>query len=137
APATQAEQAQAPISVPQTGMQSFAPIVERVAPAVVNVSTTQLADRSETDDAGSPFGDVPPDSPMGQMLRRFFGNRGQFQQQQHAQQQKVHALGSGFIIDPSGYIVTNNHVVGKATDITITLNGGKQLKAKLVGRDPK
>ena len=134
APPVTAELAQAP--VPQTGVMSFAPIVERVAPAVVNVSTTQLADRSEEDDSSTPFGDVPPDSPMGQMLRRFFGNPGQFRQQR-APQAKVHALGSGFIIDPAGYVVTNNHVVGKATDITITLNDGQQLKGKLVGRDAK
>jgi serine protease Do len=136
APAPAVQLAQAPISVPSTGMQSFAPIVERVAPAVVNVSTTQLADQSESEDQATPFQDIPPDSPMGQMLRRFFGGPGQ-SRSQRGPQQKVHALGSGFIIDPSGYIVTNNHVVGKATDITITLNSGQQLKAKLVGRDPK
>ncbi|MBI1776125.1 MAG: DegQ family serine endoprotease [Proteobacteria bacterium] len=133
--------AQAPITVPATGMQSFAPIVERVAPAVVNVATTQLADRDQAEeDSGNPFQNVPPDSPMGEMLKRFFGGQGRgpmtrSMPQRH--QQKVHALGSGFIIDPMGYIATNNHVVGKASDITVTLNDGQQLKAKLIGRDPK
>lgn len=74
---------------------------------------------------------IPPNSPLGQMFRHFFNGQGQMRMA------PAHALGSGFIIDPAGYIVTNNHVVDHAHQIKVTLNDGQTYPAKVVGRDAK
>jgi serine protease Do len=106
--------------------ESFAPLVSRVKPAVVNIATTQLqtgANENETPDMPM----FPPGSPFGEMFRNMRPQR----------PEKLHALGSGFIVDPSGYVVTNNHVIGNATDISVTLQDGTILKGKLVGHDEK
>ena len=109
---------------------SFASLVKEVAPAVVNVSTTQKVQGGPMMDL--PFQDLPEDSPLRDFLKRFFnGQSGQG----HPMTQ--HSLGSGFVIDPSGYVVTNNHVIGTATEINVTLTDGKIYKAKLVGRDAR
>jgi serine protease Do len=113
---------------------SFADLVERVTPAVVNVSTVQ-----GTADAEQPRG-LPgmPEFPPGSPFEEFFK---QFQEQQRGarprQQEKQQAQGSGFIIDAAGYVVTNNHVIDGAEEITVTTHDGAKLEAKLVGRDPK
>ncbi len=88
---------------------SFAPLVKRVLPAVVNIAVT------ETVSAGELAAELPPelrDTPLGREFRRRFGNR----------REQMLGAGSGFIIDPSGIIVTNNHVVGHATKIIASLN---------------
>jgi len=118
-----------PISVPQPPkLPSFANLVAAVKPAVVNISTTQEVKSSKFQ--------LPEDSPLGDMLQQFLGPdwQKQFQQQN---QQPEHALGSGFIIDPSGYIVTNNHVIDDASDIQVTLSDGTTVAAHVVGRDSK
>jgi serine protease Do len=114
---------------------SFAPLIKEVAPAVVNVSTTQKVQGGPMMDM--PFQDLPEDSPFRQFFKHFFnGQPGQGDQGGQGGRTMVeHSLGSGFIIDPSGYVVTNNHVIGKATEISVTLTSGKSYKAKLVGRD--
>jgi serine protease Do len=97
-----------------------------VKTAVVNIATTEKveqADARQMPDFGFPQG-----SPFGDMFR-------QFQRNQRPQAQ--HALGSGFIVDPDGYIVTNNHVVDGATKITVTLTDGTTYPATVKGRDPK
>jgi len=117
---------------------SFAPLVKEVAPAVVNVSTTQKVQGGPMMDF--PFQDLPEDSPFREFFKRFFnGPMGPGGQGGKGGGRMVeqHSLGSGFIIDPSGYVVTNNHVVGKATDIDVTLTSGKSYKAKLIGRDQR
>ena len=96
-------------------------------PAVVNISTTQVA-RNPMFPGNEDQGNGPGD-PFQQFFRHFFGDvPHNFQ---------THSLGSGFIIREDGYIVTNNHVVDAATEITVKLQDGRQLPAKVVGRDQK
>src|SRR5882757_2313163 len=136
---------------------SFAPLVKRVMPTVVNVAVVQDVKMS-----GSPFGMGPggpeggdeggggddngpgpgpggggpgasgppgmPGDPFDQ-LRRYFG--------QGQREQKQHGLGSGVIVSADGYILTNNHVVGNAEDIHVTLMDKREFTAKVIGKDPK
>jgi serine protease Do len=102
--------------------ESFAPLVKRVLPAVVNISVT------ETVSGGEVLGELPPelrDTPLGREFRRRFGNR----------REQTIGAGSGFIIDPSGLIVTNNHVVGHADKIVVLLTDGTRLPARVIGTD--
>lgn len=109
---------------------SFSSLVKEVAPAVVNVSTTQKVEGGPMMDF--PYQDLPENSPFRDFFKRYFnGPMGQ------GRPMVQHSLGSGFIIDPSGYVVTNSHVVGSATQISVTLSDGKTYKAKLVGRDAR
>lgn len=121
--------------VPQAG---FAPLVAKVKPAVVQIATTEISqgDQGSQDDQDSPdmqqFQNLP--APFGDMLRQYFNHRGGNSGGGGVEQ---HALGSGFIIDPAGYIVTNNHVVDGAHDISVTLTDGNKYKGTVVGRDAK
>jgi serine protease Do len=111
---------------------SFADLAERVSPAVVNVSSTHvMADQG----VPLPFS-FPPGSPFEDFFRQFQGPQDQ-QGQQPRPERQVTSLGSGFIIDASGYIVTNNHVIDDAKDIEVTLTDGSEYPAKLIGTDPK
>jgi len=100
--------------------ESFAGLVTKVKSSVVNISTTQIVKESPL----IPF--FMPNSPFG----NFFGPMPQ-------KKMKIHALGSGFVIGKNGLILTNNHVVAKATSIKIKFGNGKVYNAKIVGRDPK
>jgi serine protease Do len=111
---------------------SFADLAERLSPAVVNITTTTNIARVE----GGPGPIVPEGSPFEDFFRDFMERQpGQGGPQQR--QRRSNALGSGFIISPDGYIVTNNHVIEQADEITIELYEGGELKAELVGRDPR
>ena len=102
---------------------SFADLAEKLMPSVVNISTTQtVVTRS------NPFPNFqfPPGSPFEDMFKEF----GTPQERQSS------ALGSGFIIDEKGIVVTNNHVIEGAEDIVVQVNGGKEFKAKVIGADP-
>lgn len=103
---------------------SFADLVERVSPAVVTVTV------EESSEPAKPFD--PEDLP--EPFRDFFNQFGQGRQFEQPQHNAV-AMGSGFIIDKSGYIVTNNHVVENARKITVKLADGREFEAKLVGAD--
>lgn len=105
----------------------FADLVTKVKPAVVNISTTEKPERS----ARPNVPDFPPGSPFEQFFRQFE------QQMERQNRQPRHALGSGFIIDPAGWIVTNNHVVAGASKIMVTLEDGSEHTASLKGRDEK
>ena len=106
---------------------SFADLVEKLTPAVVNIATSF---KSDTKPQESPFGELPPGSKPEEFYE-FFNRRG------GAPTQPITSLGSGFIIDPSGLVVTNNHVIADADEITVVLNDNSRLKAKIIGRDPK
>jgi len=121
---------------------SYAPIVARVKPAVVTI--TSEMDLSETDNENGPqspdFGNNPfsGNSPFDQFFRKFFGQNGiPFPPQQQPHGHFAEALGSGFIIDASGVIVTNNHVIAHSRKVTVTLDDGAKFPAKIVGHDAK
>lgn len=105
-------------------LPSFADLVQAVAPAVVNVSTETTLRGAEG--AEELFGDKD----LEQFFERFFGDDPQ-------RGLKRKSLGSGFIIDPSGLILTNYHVVEKADEVTVSMSDEKKFKARIIGRDPK
>jgi len=108
------------------GLPDFATLAKRVGPSVVNVSTTQV--RKAAADVPSPF---DGDDPMSQFWQRFFGGR------IPRGSQRQMGLGSGFIIDRNGTILTNYHVVDGAQKISVTLSDGKSYDAKVLGKDEK
>ena len=118
--------ASGPISVPVASSQmSFAPLVSKVKPAVVQITSLSggQAVRQDIPELEGPFGD---------MLRRYYEQQGRtFSTPQQR------ALGSGFIVDPAGYIVTNNHVIDGAREVSVTLSDGTEHRARVIGRDDK
>ena len=115
------------------GPENIADVAEQVIDAVVNISTSQKVDARMS---GLP--DLPPGSPMEEFFEEFFKNRrgGQGGDADRTPR-RVNSLGSGFIIDPSGFVVTNNHVIADADEINVILNDGTKLTAELVGKDGK
>jgi serine protease Do len=118
------------VSMDQSAIpESFSKLAETVSPAVVNISTVK------TIKGGGPvfrhFHQNPPgdQDPFNDFFDKFFGNEQQ-------REFKQRSLGSGFIIDKDGYIVTNNHVIDDADEIKVKLNSGKEYDAKIIGRDP-
>ena len=101
---------------------SFADLAEKLMPSVVNISSTQTI---KTSSNPFPF-QFPPGSPFEDMFKEF--NR--------PSERKATALGSGFIIDKKGIVVTNNHVIQGAEDIFVSVNGSQEYKAKVLGTDP-
>jgi len=119
---------EAPLVRDAGSKNSYAPIIQKVAPSVVKIFVT--SENSER----------PMSSPGSDFFRRFFGdqfgdNRGFGDEPNEPQLQ--HALGSGAIVSPDGYILTNNHVVKNAKEIKIALNDGRNLPAKVIGTDPE
>ncbi|RKZ36230.1 MAG: serine protease [Gammaproteobacteria bacterium] len=114
--------------------QSYADLVARIKPAVVNISTTARAP-TRGPMAGPQFR-FPPGSSFEDFFRRYF-EKPQGPGWNQAEQAPVRTLGSGFIIDSKGWVITNNHVVEGADEITVTLDDGTRLPAELKGRDPK
>jgi serine protease Do len=106
--------------------ESFADLAERLMPAVVNISTTQTVSQERTQN------NVPP--PFQDFFEDFLKR---FPQQEGQRPRKVSSLGSGFVIDPNGVIVTNNHVIEGADEIVVNFADGEKYDAKLIGRDPK
>ena len=110
------------LSFAKEGPTSFADLAEKLMPSVVNISTTQTVVTSTNP---FPF-QFPPGSPFEDLFKEF-GT---------PQERKASALGSGFIIDTSGIVVTNNHVIQGAEDILVRVDGNKEYKAKVLGSDP-
>lgn len=106
----------------------FAPVVKASLPAVVNISSTKVVKQRGQE---MPFMNDP-------FFEQFFGQNGgrQFRQQQPQRPTKEYALGSGVIVSPEGYILTNNHVVEGASDVTVDLSDKRHFTAKVVGTDP-
>jgi serine protease Do len=105
---------------------SFADLADKLLPTVVNISTSQTLKAPPQ----SAMPDLPPGSPLEDLFKNFLGPKSNTPRH-------VTSLGSGFIIDPSGYIVTNNHVIEDSDQITVSLQDGTQLPAKVIGRDTK
>ena len=106
---------------------SFADLVDRVAPAVVNISTTKEIQGGEA----FPMPQFPPGSPFEEFFKEFFDR------DRPQRPRRTFSLGSGFIIDPAGYVVTNNHVIADADEITVIMHDETEYKAEVVGRDTK
>jgi serine protease Do len=127
-------------TVEPTGeLTTFAPVVKRTAPAVVNIQSTTVIKansqqnrrrRGQQDDDQDDNGIL--NDPM---FRQFFGNMGPFNQVPRSRREQ--ALGSGVIVSPDGYILTNNHVVEGATELKVTLADRREMIAKVIGTDPQ
>jgi serine protease Do len=126
--------------------ESFADLAEEVTGAVVNISaTTTVEARNRT------LPQLPQGTPFEDLFEEFFNRRGQGGQGQQGQrpqqdgensprqpqQRRSNSLGSGFVVDPSGIVITNNHVIGDANEVYVVWSDGKRLKADVVGKDPK
>jgi serine protease Do len=124
----------------QVRMTSFAPLVREVIPAVVNVSAVEKASKAAASSGlGSAVNPVVDQAPAGlppaaldELLRKFFDE----EERRSTPRLPGLALGSGFIVDPRGYIVTDDHVLENAESVTVTFHDGTQHKAKIIGRDP-
>jgi serine protease Do len=130
-------------TTPSAGPSSFADVVDRVKGAVVSVKVKMDEAKVSYDGESQPMPNFPKGGPLEKFFRQFgmpgpdgqpFGERGG---QDHPQSHMSMAQGSGFFISADGYIVTNNHVVEHAKDVTITTAEGKTIPARVVGTDPK
>jgi len=107
---------------------SFANLAEQLLPSVVNISTTQVIEGR----SGMEFPKLPPGSPFEDFFKEFFDRN-----QPDQRSRKATSLGSGFILSDGVHVVTNNHVIQDADEITVILHDNTRLNAELVGRDPK
>ena len=114
-------------------VEGFGDIVATIAPAVVNISTRKdVATEAQPDTP--PMPQFPPGSPFEEFFKDFF-ERDRSQQDQ--QPRRSFSLGSGFVIDATGFVVTNNHVIADADEITVIFNDKSEYPAKLIGTDSK
>src|SRR3974390_2121557 len=124
-----------PAGAQARGPEAVADVAEKVIDAVVNISTSQ------TVEARGAMPQLPPGSPQQkefeEFFEEFFKNHRGLGDNQDQMPHRVTSLGSGFIIDPSGIVVTNNHVISDADEVNVILNDGTRLKAEIIGHDPK
>jgi serine protease Do len=136
-----------PVAAPSASLPDFSDLVDKVGPAVVNIRTTERAKMSGQ--SGMPPGMDDPE--MQEFFRRFFGvpvprqqqpdtprgRRQGPQQQQQPEEETPRGVGSGFVISPDGYILTNAHVVEGADEVYVTLTDKREYKAKIIGSDKR
>ena len=134
-------QPQSPVLRPGAPIQGFADLAEKLLPAVVNISTSQTLTQRHGGTAGkgaNPTPEIPqfpPGSPFEEFFKDFFDRQGK---EPNGPPRHATSLGSGFIIDAKkGWVVTNNHVIQDADEITVILHDDTNLKAEVVGRDTK
>src|SRR5271154_721883 len=120
----------------RSGPPGFADLAEKLLPAVVNISTTQTITTHEDMQDLPPDMQLPPGSPFEEFFKDFMEKHGSGGRST-PQKRQATSLGSGFIIDPSGYIVTNYHVVQDADEISVILQDDTNLSAKVIGKDKK
>jgi len=113
---------------PARAHESFADLAEKLLPSVVNISTTQNIEGQP----GIEMPMVPPGSPFEEFFKEFLERS-----QPRQRQRRATSLGSGFIVDEQGYVITNNHVIQDADEISVILHDETRLEAKVVGRDTK
>ncbi|WP_082483951.1 MULTISPECIES: DegQ family serine endoprotease [unclassified Methylobacterium] len=122
------------------GPESLADLADQVTDAVVNISASTTVEARPNTRSGP---QLPPGTPFEDLFEEFFSKRGGRGggggdgEAPRQQSRKSNSLGSGFIIDASGIVVTNNHVIGDANDIQVILHNGTKLKAEIIGKDPK
>ena len=121
------------------GPDGIADVAEKVIDAVVNISTSQTIEAKAGGEGRGAIPQLPPGSPFEEFFEDFFKNRrgpgGKGGSE--LQPRKTNSLGSGFIVDPSGIVVTNNHVIADADEINVIMNDGTKIKAEIVGVDKK
>ncbi len=132
-----AAQTEAQAPRPGAPAQGFADLADRLLPAVVNISTTQTISQRKGNHGNAPeVPQFPPGSPFEEFFKDFFDHQGKGEP--NAPPRHATSLGSGFIIDAKkGWVVTNNHVIQDADEITVILHDDTNLKAEVVGRDTK
>lgn len=113
-----------PTPTPKSASVSYAEGVKRAVPAVVNIFTTKITRFPNNPFSNTPFGDDP-------VFRHFFGER------LGSGRERTSSLGSGVIVSPQGYVLTNNHVIEAADEIEVALSDGRRALAKRVGADPE
>ncbi len=123
------------------GPDSLADEAAAVSDAVVNISATQIEERQVKNDGGDPP-ELQQGTPFDDLFEEFFkrrqqSKRGQGGSDDEGGPHRSNSLGSGFVIDPSGIIITNNHVIADANEITVIFTDGQKLRAKVIGKDPK
>ncbi len=124
------------------GPDGIADVAEKVIDAVVNISTSQTIEAKGGDSRGGAVPQLPPGSPFEEFFDDFFKNRrgpgGKGGEKGgDLQPRKTNSLGSGFIVDTAGVVVTNNHVIADADEINVIMNDGTKIKAEIVGVDKK
>jgi serine protease Do len=125
------------------GPENIADVAEKVIDAVVNISTSQKVEARGGGGSGGgqqAVPQLPPGSPFEEFFEEFFKNRrgqGGDDQAPNRPPRRVNSLGSGFIVDAAGVVITNNHVIADADEITVILTDGTRLKAEVVGKDTK
>jgi serine protease Do len=123
------------------GPDGIADVAEKVIDSVVNISTSSTVEAKNSGEGGrGAMPQLPPGSPFEEFFEDFFknrGGRGGGEKGSGMQPRKTNSLGSGFIIDAAGLVVTNNHVIDGADEITVIQNDGTKIKAELVGVDKK
>lgn len=126
------------------GPDSLADLAAAISDTVVNISATQMVEDRRSGDTLQ----VEPGTPFDDLFEEFFrrhqqggkGGKGQSDNDQtapHPHERRSNSLGSGFVIDPSGIIITNNHVIADANEVTVIFADGQKLKAEVVGKDSK